>query len=76
RGRAVVALRPAVRGVPATLSARPPPDLPAAAVLTTRVHTGPARELLGWTPRRTLRDAIEALWLDARQERKPAQPVR
>ncbi|MBB1153835.1 MULTISPECIES: NAD-dependent epimerase/dehydratase family protein [Amycolatopsis] len=74
--RKLVAMLVEVSGVRATVSELPSPDLSAESEVSTRVDLAPARELLGWAPRRTLRDAIEALWLDAKEERKRAQPVR
>lgn len=74
--RALVAMLVEVSGVRATVSELPSPDISSESEISTRVDTGPARALLCWSPRQTLRDAVEALWCDAMEERNPAQPVR
>ncbi|MFG1903264.1 NAD-dependent epimerase/dehydratase family protein [Micromonospora carbonacea] len=61
--RTLVAMLVDISQVPATVVELPAPA--AGAEDWTRVDLRPARELLGWTPRRTLSEAIGALWRHA-----------
>ncbi|MFC4013728.1 NAD-dependent epimerase/dehydratase family protein [Nonomuraea purpurea] len=73
--RTLVTMLIEVSGVPATMVEIPAPDLAADTDDWTRVDPQPARDLLGWTPRRTLRDSVHELWHDV-MERTASQPSR
>jgi len=62
--RTLVSMLIDVSRVPATVRELPATDPAAAAEDSTQVDLRPARDLLGWTPRRTLSEAIHALWCD------------
>ncbi|MER6912315.1 NAD-dependent epimerase/dehydratase family protein [Streptomyces sp. NPDC000594] len=88
--RALVDLFIEVSGVPARVVERPAPDPGPAQPPPSgqsspspsgrredrlRVDTGPARALLGWEPRRSLRESVLDCWLDlARAHRSPTTP--
>ncbi|MGK5629449.1 NAD-dependent epimerase/dehydratase family protein [Streptomyces sp. URMC 123] len=80
--RALVDLLIEVSGVPATVRERPPVgEASAAAEDWLRVDTRPARELLGFAPRRSLEDAVRAYWrslapaaTDAQENNSPIHP--
>nr|WHM28279.1 NAD-dependent_epimerase/dehydratase [Micromonospora sp.] len=63
--RTLVTMLVDVSQVPATVIELPAPASAAGAEDWTRVDLRPARDLLGWTPRRTLPEAIGALWRHA-----------
>lgn len=62
--RTLVTMLIDISQVPATVLELPAPASAATAQDWTRVDLRPARDLLGWTPRRTLSEAIRALWRD------------
>ncbi|GAB7042987.1 MULTISPECIES: NAD-dependent epimerase/dehydratase family protein [Catenuloplanes] len=61
-----------ISGVPATVCELPAPDPAGAAEDWTLADLRPARDQLGWAPRRTLPEALRALWHDA-LERDPGR---
>ncbi|MGB3443760.1 MAG: NAD(P)-dependent oxidoreductase [Actinophytocola sp.] len=67
-------------GVPATVVELPAPDPPSGTDDWTRVDPRRARDLLGWTPRRTLHDSVHALWREVLDRvpdrREPVQGTR
>ncbi|MFV2109754.1 NAD-dependent epimerase/dehydratase family protein [Micromonospora sp. LOL_015] len=63
--RALVNMLIEISQVPATVHELPAPTPAAATEDWTQVDLRPARDLLGWTPRRTLPEAVRALWHDA-----------
>lgn len=68
--RTLVDLLVSVSGVPASVTHRPPATgaaeraQPRDAVAWTKVNAARARAVLGWQPRRSLRDSVRDLWLE------------